>query len=123
MARRFKMQSVLGTILDPAADKTLMTTLTVTLAYKELIPSNLFSFMSDWLQSYPICSAFGSDYSRTRRAAQSFGVLDTLHVFAPASTYSWSHPVCQLPRTLAIENMDSLLGLLDTLRRSTSNDY
>ena len=32
------MSSVLGTILDPAADKTLMTTLTVTLAMKSLIP-------------------------------------------------------------------------------------
>ena len=38
LARRFKMQSVLGTILDPAADKILMTTLTVTLAMKDLIP-------------------------------------------------------------------------------------
>jgi cardiolipin synthase len=32
------MQSVLGTILDPAADKTLMTTLTVTLSMNRLIP-------------------------------------------------------------------------------------
>jgi cardiolipin synthase len=32
------MSSVLGTILDPAADKTLMTTLTVTLAMQDLIP-------------------------------------------------------------------------------------
>ncbi|RPD52851.1 hypothetical protein L226DRAFT_495916 [Lentinus tigrinus ALCF2SS1-7] len=38
LARRFKMQSVMGTILDPAADKILMTTLTVTLAMKDLIP-------------------------------------------------------------------------------------
>ncbi|KAF8075139.1 CDP-alcohol phosphatidyltransferase-domain-containing protein [Lyophyllum atratum] len=38
LARRFKMQTVLGTILDPAADKTLMTTLTVTLAMKGLLP-------------------------------------------------------------------------------------
>lgn len=38
MARRYNMRSVLGTILDPAADKTLMTTLTVTLAMKSLIP-------------------------------------------------------------------------------------
>ncbi|KAI0794277.1 CDP-alcohol phosphatidyltransferase-domain-containing protein [Fomes fomentarius] len=37
LARRFKMQSVMGTILDPAADKILMTTLTVTLAMKDLI--------------------------------------------------------------------------------------
>lgn len=32
------MTSVLGTILDPAADKTVMTTLTLTLAYKGMIP-------------------------------------------------------------------------------------
>ncbi|KIK90885.1 hypothetical protein PAXRUDRAFT_831298 [Paxillus rubicundulus Ve08.2h10] len=38
LARRFNMHSVLGTILDPAADKTLMTTLTVTLAMKGMLP-------------------------------------------------------------------------------------
>ncbi|EIN03864.1 hypothetical protein PUNSTDRAFT_77504 [Punctularia strigosozonata HHB-11173 SS5] len=38
LARRYNMRSVLGTILDPAADKTLVTTLTVTLAMKGLLP-------------------------------------------------------------------------------------
>jgi len=38
LARRFKMHSVLGTILDPAADKALMTTLTITLAVKGMLP-------------------------------------------------------------------------------------
>jgi len=38
LARRFKMSSVLGTILDPAADKVLMTTLTITLTMQDLIP-------------------------------------------------------------------------------------
>ncbi|KAJ9117960.1 hypothetical protein QFC20_000241 [Naganishia adeliensis] len=41
IARRFNMRSVFGTILDPAADKTLMTTLVVTLAYKGLLPMPL----------------------------------------------------------------------------------
>lgn len=41
LARRFNMRSVLGTILDPAADKTLMTTLTVTLTTKGLLPVSL----------------------------------------------------------------------------------
>ncbi|KIM68287.1 hypothetical protein SCLCIDRAFT_13828 [Scleroderma citrinum Foug A] len=41
LARRFNMHSVLGTILDPAADKALMTTLTVTLAMKGLLPVSL----------------------------------------------------------------------------------
>ena len=35
------MQSVLGTILDPAADKALMATLTVTLSMKGLLPGML----------------------------------------------------------------------------------
>ncbi|PPQ63106.1 hypothetical protein CVT24_005817 [Panaeolus cyanescens] len=38
LARRYNMSSVLGTILDPAADKILMTTLTVTLTMQNLIP-------------------------------------------------------------------------------------
>ncbi|KAJ7491998.1 CDP-alcohol phosphatidyltransferase-domain-containing protein [Mycena latifolia] len=38
LARRFKTQTVLGTILDPAADKALMTTLAVTLTMKGLLP-------------------------------------------------------------------------------------
>ncbi|KAK6967118.1 putative cardiolipin synthase [Favolaschia claudopus] len=38
LARRYKSQTVLGTILDPAADKMLMTTLAVTLTMKGLLP-------------------------------------------------------------------------------------
>ncbi|KAG8871028.1 hypothetical protein FRB98_001116, partial [Tulasnella sp. 332] len=38
LARKFNMGTVLGTILDPAADKALMTTLTVTLAAADMIP-------------------------------------------------------------------------------------
>ncbi|CAA7269242.1 unnamed protein product [Cyclocybe aegerita] len=38
LARRYNMSSVLGTILDPAADKILMTTLTITLTMQDLIP-------------------------------------------------------------------------------------
>jgi cardiolipin synthase len=35
--------SVLGSILDPAADKALMTTLVVTLAWSELLPGEFDS--------------------------------------------------------------------------------
>ncbi|CAK5283161.1 unnamed protein product [Mycena citricolor] len=38
LARRFKSQTVLGTILDPAADKALVTTLAVTLTVKGMLP-------------------------------------------------------------------------------------
>ncbi|KAF7308936.1 MFS general substrate transporter [Mycena kentingensis (nom. inval.)] len=38
LARRYKTQTVLGTILDPAADKLLVTTLAVTLTMKGMLP-------------------------------------------------------------------------------------
>ena len=49
------MRSVLGTILDPAADKTLMTTLTVTLAMKSLIPckQRAFFYISNQPADHP----------------------------------------------------------------------
>jgi len=41
VARRFNTRTVLGSILDPAADKALMTTLTVTLSLNKLVPPPL----------------------------------------------------------------------------------
>ncbi|KAH9479345.1 Cardiolipin synthase (CMP-forming) [Psilocybe cubensis] len=38
LARRYNMSSVLGTVLDPAADKILMTTLVLSLTHQDLIP-------------------------------------------------------------------------------------
>lgn len=38
MARRFNLQTVVGSVVDPMADKMLMTILTVTLAVKGLLP-------------------------------------------------------------------------------------
>lgn len=38
IARKYKSGTVLGSILDPAADKTLMTTLVISLAYKGMLP-------------------------------------------------------------------------------------
>jgi len=49
------MKSVLGTILDPAADKALMTTLTVTLAIKGLLPRMCSSFMLKMLPYLSTC--------------------------------------------------------------------
>ncbi|THV02526.1 hypothetical protein K435DRAFT_817697 [Dendrothele bispora CBS 962.96] len=60
LARRFKMTSVVGTVLDPAADKALMTTLTVTLSMKGMLPlplavlvlgrDVLLSFWAFWIR-------------------------------------------------------------------------
>ena len=41
LARKYDMGSVLGSILDPAADKLLMTTMVVTLAMKSMLPRSL----------------------------------------------------------------------------------
>jgi cardiolipin synthase len=38
IARKWKLQTVVGTVIDPLADKTLMTILTVTLAMKGMLP-------------------------------------------------------------------------------------
>lgn len=38
IARRWKLQTVMGTVIDPMADKTLMTILTVCLAIKGSLP-------------------------------------------------------------------------------------
>ena len=47
------MGSVLGSILDPAADKALMTTLVVTLTVRGLIPCTSAYISSLWLPSDP----------------------------------------------------------------------
>lgn len=39
IARKWKLQTVVGTVIDPMADKTLMTILTVCLAVKGALPS------------------------------------------------------------------------------------
>ena len=41
IARRWNLQTVVGTVIDPMADKTLMTILTVCLAIKGALPSKL----------------------------------------------------------------------------------
>jgi len=38
IARKYKSRTVVGSILDPAADKALMTTLVISLAYKGMLP-------------------------------------------------------------------------------------
>lgn len=44
IARRWNLQTVVGTVIDPMADKTLMTILTVCLAIKGALPSKKPSF-------------------------------------------------------------------------------
>lgn len=48
IARRWNLQTVVGTVIDPMADKTLMTILTVCLAIKGALPSDSFSVYLCW---------------------------------------------------------------------------
>ena len=63
------MRSVLGTILDPAADKALMTTLTITLAIKDMVPG------TSTLSRIPHCVSDGAD-NRPNRNGLGYGADD-----------------------------------------------
>lgn len=45
IARKWGLQTVLGTVIDPMADKALMTVVTVTLAMKGALPSEWSHFL------------------------------------------------------------------------------
>jgi len=72
------MSSVLGTILDPAADKALMTTLTITLTIQELIPGQRLSSATVVFAQPHTSMSYSSSCSdnlRPRRATESFSIL------------------------------------------------
>ena len=41
IARRFNLKTIVGSIIDPMADKALMTVLTITLAMQDLLPRKI----------------------------------------------------------------------------------
>lgn len=51
MARRFKLQTVVGSVIDPMADKALMTVVTVTLAMNGLLPGKFTSLRLHTMRS------------------------------------------------------------------------
>ncbi|CAG8467979.1 9075_t:CDS:2 [Diversispora eburnea] len=52
IARHYKLQTMVGTVMDPLADKILMTIITVTLNMKDLIPSKYFKNVRNALSQY-----------------------------------------------------------------------
>ncbi|TFY71019.1 hypothetical protein EVG20_g1998 [Dentipellis fragilis] len=96
LARTYKMTSVLGTILDPTADKMLMTTLAVTLTMKGLLPLPLTAIIlgRDVLLSL---SAFWIRYTSLPQPYP----------------FNLAHDIS--------ENIPAVLGLLHTLRRSEAH--
>ena len=117
------MESVLGTILDPAADKALMTTLTITLAMKGLLPGTCLVIV--FCHSHLICrpdgfSFFGCCDHRERCSVESFSVLHSVYLTTRTCTLftarRWLHVISSL------ENVLSLLGFLHTFSRSPTNN-
>ena len=81
------MQTVLGTILDPAADKALMTTLTISLAYKSMLPSMSYSLQTRLPAEFDrkISSASRGHHPRTRCPSEYFGFLLSVYFLARTS--------------------------------------
>jgi hypothetical protein len=87
------MRTVLGTILDPAADKALMTTLTVSLAYKSMLPSTFYSLQTCLVANFDrkIPSASGGHHPRARCPSESLGLLLSVYFLARTSEPSPIH--------------------------------
>lgn len=76
---------MLGSIIDPMADKTLVTTLVVCLTYKGLLPrtSALMADALDWIRAH--YSAPCHHHLRARLCAVDVGLLPPLPVAPPTS--------------------------------------
>ena len=102
IARRWNLQTVVGTVIDPMADKTLMTILTVCLAIKGLLPGETFLSFPD--NNLTFLSMAGSNHPRARRGSCNNGHILPMDI------------------TSTPKNIQPLLGLFPTLSRSPS-DY
>lgn len=71
IARRWGLQTVIGTVIDPMADKALMTVVTVCLAWKEVLPGGYI------LPLYPVllyCDFLLYNLYLTTKAASVFEI-------------------------------------------------
>ena len=79
IARRWNVKSVLGSILDPAADKALMTTLVGTLAWSGMLPCTSLSRSL----SLTFSTTRNLDF-RSRSGLIDLCLLLSLHLIAPS---------------------------------------
>ena len=118
------MSSVLGTILDPAADKALMTTLTITLTMQELIPGERPSSLSPR----------GVNLTHQRHTVPLAVIILGRDVLLSLSAFYIRYSTLPNPvgyqafptsstLTFRPENLFAILGLLFTFSRSTANNY
>lgn len=103
------MGTVLGSILDPAADKFLMTTMVVSLTINQMLPIPLAALI------------LGRD------AGLSLSAFYFRYISLPAPVRSSFCLLCQISQfaiRTTIENIQTLLGFRDPLRRSeTDRDF
>lgn len=95
LARKFQTTSVLGTILDPAADKALVGTLVVTLTVQGLLPCKSFILEKE-LHSHAELSPTGHHYCGSGSVAVFVCILHSIHV-ASASGKHTTVPLCRTP--------------------------
>ena len=122
LARRYNMTSVLGTILDPAADKALMTTLTITLTMQELIPRKSHDSNRDspadykWNFQVPLTVIIlGRDFLLSLSAFY-IRYLTLPHPVRPCYTHF-------VGNSNMTENLFTVLGFLITFGGSTADIY
>lgn len=92
LARRWRQHTVLGSILDPAADKALMTTLVGTLAWVGMLPR-------EYKASESSCSTLGCDHFWTRPGTVSERILHPICIAARAC--EWGRGIGLTKKTLA----------------------
>ena len=114
IARRWKLQSVVGSVIDPMADKILMTILTICLATKGALPGELTTpssklsycrFMllsthlvflclaSSWISFHPMCCHPNAGLRSPAMLCFQLGVTFCLCTFASSCTYTFAGSV------------------------------
>jgi hypothetical protein len=86
------MTSVLGTILDPAADKALVGTLVVTLTVQGLLPCESFVLEKE-LHSHTELSPTGHHYCWPGSVIVFVGILHSIHVTSASGRHT-TVPLC-----------------------------
>ena len=113
------MQSVLGTILDPAADKILMTTLVLTFTLKGFLPRMFIQFTLErrkwltWAYSVPLAVVIIG-----RDVLLSLSAFYIRYTSLPVPVRSHPAGISAFLNYFVAENLPAILGFLDPICRS-----
>ena len=87
LARKYRTTSVLGTILDPAADKALVGTLVVTLTMRGLLPCELFVLEKE-LRFHAELSPTGHHYCWPGLVVVFVCILHSIHIASASGRHT-----------------------------------